>query len=418
MKTIIGYIHKKKILKTIQFIEIRNREEIILATIEKTNPKMWKSMSKLPNETIVKIEGTEKQSISKKYKKEIEIEKIEVINTPIETLPIDISIENTPYNMSNKLTYRYIDIRKPQNTLIFKMWNIIDESFCVYLRENGFLQIHTPRLMSEQSEGGSEVFEVKYFNKKAYLAQSPQFYKQMAIASGMEKVFDVGPAFRAEKSNTIRHATEFTSYDLEMSNITDIEQLIQFEEKLLIHIFSTVKKTLENEISILYKTDIAIPTQPFPRIPFREVKNILKKMGVTSEDINDISPIEEREIGKYVKEKYNHDFVFITHYPIEKRPFYHMREEKLTKSYDLIYRGIEITTSSIREHRYEKLIEQAIQKGVGLTGIQDYLNFFKHGIPPHGGMALGVERIIMKMLALKNIRDVQFVFRGPNRLSP
>ena len=205
MKTIIGYIHKKKLLKTIQFLEIRNRKEIILATIEKTNEKVWKDILKLPNETIVKIEGTAKQSISKKYEKEIEIEKVEVINIPVETLPIDISNETTPYNMTNKLTHRHLDIRKPQNTLIFKMWNIIDEAFSGYLRKEGFLQIHTPRLMSEPSEGGSEVFEVKYFNTKAYLAQSPQFYKQMAIASGLEKVFDIGPAFRAEKSNTIRH---------------------------------------------------------------------------------------------------------------------------------------------------------------------------------------------------------------------
>jgi aspartyl-tRNA synthetase len=267
--------------------------------------------------------------------------------------------------------------------------------------------------MSTASESGADLFEVKYFEKKAYLSQSPQFYKQMAMAAGFEKVFMVGPVYRAEPSYTTRHVTEFTGWDFEVSYIDSHFELMAIEEQMLIAGFSQVKDALG--------LDITVPTAPFPKITMAEAKVKLKAAGIPSEKDYDISSEEEKALGDIIKKETGHDFVFVTDWPIAGRPFYHMRyadSPGITKSADLLYKGLEITTLAQREHRIAVLEKQALEKGLSLESLTDYLNFFRYGCPPHGGAGIGPARIVMKLLDQPSIKEVIYLPRDVKRLRP
>ncbi len=329
-------------------------------------------------------------------------------------LPIPIVSEKgaEEVDQTKRLDWRFLDLRNPRNLKIFQVWTELEKGFRNYFNQNGFIQIYTPSLMSTSSEGGSEVFEVKYFDRKAYLAQSPQFYKQMAMSAGFEKVFTFGPVFRAEPSFTSRHLTEFTGWDFEISYIDSHFDVMAVEEDLIISGFKALKESLD--------LNIEIPQKPFPYHTLKETKEILKKEGVVSEK-EDLTPEEERKIWEITKQKTGSDFIWITDFPISVRPFYHQRYEdnpQITKSFDLIYKGVEITTGSQREHRIEILEKQAIEKGVKLETISDYLNFFRYGSPPHGGVGIGPARLIMKILDLPNVKEATYLPRDVKRLTP
>jgi aspartyl-tRNA synthetase len=318
------------------------------------------------------------------------------------------------------MNWRWLDLRRPEKQLIFKVWTVMEQAFRKYWINHGYIQIHSPKLMSVPSESGAELFEVIYFDRKAYLAQSPQFYKQMAMAAGFEKVFEIGPVFRANPSFTARHDTEFTSYDIEISFIDSHQDVIRAEEEMLVEVLTTVKEKYGKEIEKFYRRKLVIPKTPFPQFTMEEAKKILKKLRVPSER-EDLSPEEERKLSEFVLKKEGHEFVFVTEYPIEVRPFYHMRLEtnpKLTKSFDLLWNGLEITTGAQREHRYEILVKQAKEKGLKIESIKYYLNFFKYGCPPHGGFGLGPTRMLMKIFNIGNVREVTYLYRGVKRLIP
>jgi aspartyl-tRNA synthetase len=267
--------------------------------------------------------------------------------------------------------------------------------------------------MNAPSESGAEVFKVGYFETEAYLAQSPQFYKQMAMASGIEKVFMTGPVFRAEHSFTTRHLTEFTGWDFEISYIKDHFEVMDVLENAIISGLKQVKEKLDVEFEV--------PEKPFPKLTMQEVKEKLAKAGVEKPKEHDINPEEERKISEIIKEETGHDFLFITDWDISVRPFYHMRYEdkpETTKSFDLLYKGIEIVTGAQREHRYEVLKEQAQEKGLSLDSISDYLEFFKYGCPPHGGVGIGPARIVMKLLDLPSVKEATYLPRDVKRLTP
>jgi aspartyl-tRNA synthetase len=306
---------------------------------------------------------------------------------------------------------------------MFKVATLAEMAMREYWVQNRFIEIHTPKLMGTPSESGAELFELPYFETKAYLAQSPQFYKQMAMAAGFERVFEVGPAFRADPSFTSRHMTEFTSVDMEMSWIDSHEDLMAFMENWLVYVFTRVRDTLGPEIQAAFGVDVTPPALPFPRVSMAEALRVLKGLGYTPppEKKGDIDPAGERLLGQYVKEQYGHDFVFLTDWPVSVRPFYHMRhpdDPTLTRSFDLIAHGLEITTGAQREHRYEQLSQQALEKGLGLGPIAFYLDFFRYGCPPHGGFGFGMARFLMVLLGIQNIRETVFLFRGPTRLNP
>lgn len=354
---------------------------------------------------------------------ELAVDEIEVLSKANPDLPIPI-IEKGNENETDqalRMDWRFLDLRKPEKRLIFEVWTAMEQAFMDYCVANDFIEIHSPKTLVTSTESGSELFEIKYFGKKAYLAQSPQLYKQMAMAAGFEKVFEIGPVFRANPSFTSRHDTEFTMYDVEISFIESHHDLMELEEAVMVAIFTAIKDKYGKQIKEVFGQEVIVPKRPFPKFTLREAKEILAKLGIPNERGEDLSPEEERAIAKYIQEKERHDFVFIHEWPASTRAFYSMRLEKdttLTKSFDLLYRGLEITSGAQREHRYEHLKKQIEEKGFKLEPFKSYLDFFKYGCPPHGGFAPGPSRIVMQILGLSNVREVTYLYRGPNRLTP
>ncbi|MGV8885565.1 MAG: aspartate--tRNA(Asn) ligase [Microbacteriaceae bacterium] len=347
---------------------------------------------------------------------EIKLDGLEVVS---EALVSPIAEDSSG---DKRLDWRFLDLRVPKNALIFKIQTTFLHALRTYWVEHDFVEIHTPKLMASASESKAELFEVDYFEGKAYLAQSPQFFKQMAQSAGFGKIFEVGPAFRADPSFTSRHATEFTSVDSEISWITSHEDVMKLHEELLVAGFTAVKAKHGAEIEALFDLEVVVPSLPFPRIPLAEAKRIVAERGyeIPRAD-DDMDPEGERQIAAYAKETYGHEFVFITDYASSIRPFYHMRHEgdsSLTNSYDLIFNGVEISTGAQREHRIEVLIEQAKEKGLDPEELDFYLDFFRYGVAPHGGFGMGLSRVLMLMLHLPNIREATYLFRGPTRLLP
>ncbi len=421
--TITGFVQTIRDQKNIKFFLIRDISGIIQVVITKDKEEAFKNSSGLSLESVVEITGLAKEEKQAPGGFEIAGESISILSLSDPELPIPVveKGQQEETDQSIRLDWRWIDLRKEKNTLVFKVWTVMEQAFREYWVKNNYIEIHSPKLIATASESGSEVFEVKYFERKAYLAQSPQFYKQMAMAGGFEKVFEVGPVFRAEPSFTSRHATEFTGYDTEISYVKSHYDVMAEEEKAIQYALEKVKEKYGEEILRVFGREVVVPKIPFPKISMKETKEILAKMGIKSEKEGDISPEEERKICEYVKEKENHEFVFITEYPVSVRPFYHMRDEKdpkLTKSFDLLWNGLEITTGAQREHRYDVLVVQAKEKKMDIEHLQFYLNFFKYGCPPHGGYGMGPNRMIMQLLGLDNVRDAMFVYRGVNRLTP
>jgi len=326
-------------------------------------------------------------------------------------------------NIETRLDWRFLDLRTPQNLLIFKIQTAAEHAMRSFWKSEGFIEIHSPKFMGSASESGAELFEVKYFDRKAYLAQSPQFYKQMAMTAGFDRVFEIGPVFRANPSFTSRHDTEFTSVDVEISWIESHEDVMQLEERWLRHILQAVKDEYSEEIRAVFGAEIVVPKLPFPRVTMAEAYEILNQMGhhIERGEKGDLDPEGERLLCQHFQKKTGHEFVFVTEYPSVVRAFYHMRLEdksNLTKSYDLLWKGLEVTTGAQREHRYDILVKQAKEKGLSLDPIQYYLDFFRYGCPPHGGYGFGLTRMLMVMLNFKSVREVTYLYRGVNRLTP
>jgi aspartyl-tRNA synthetase len=318
------------------------------------------------------------------------------------------------------MDWRWIDLRKPERALIFKVWTTFELAFSEYCSKNGFIEIHSPKFMESPSEGSAELFEVKYFDRKAYLAQSCQFYKQMAMAAGLERVFEIGPVFRANPSFTARHDTEFTQYDIEMSFIDSYKDVMAFEEGMLVYVLTRVKEKHAEGLKKYYGMEVEIPSTPFPAITFKEAHKLIKNDGIKGTSEESLLHEEELAICRAMKEKTSHEFVFVTEYPASDRAFYHMRYDgtKTTKGYDLFWKGYEITTGAQREHRYKVLKAQAEEKKIGLKSIEKYLEFFKYGCPPHGGFGFGVTRALMALFGIMNVREVTYLYRGVKRLRP
>ena len=327
----------------------------------------------------------------------------------------------TNVNLDTRLDYRFIDLRSDKNILLFKVQSTLIRYMREYLYNNNFTEIHTPKLIGTASESGSEVFEVKYFDRLAYLAQSPQFYKQMAMASNFNRIFEVAPCFRAENSNTSKHTTEFTSFDVEFSYINGVEDVMKLESEMLVYGLEKLKETMGEEIKSTFGIDITVPTLPFPVMKLADIYRELEERynyKVDKSEQNDLTTEAERLCKKLAHDKFNHEFLFVVDFPAEKRAFYHMRDENgILQGYDLIWQGIEITTGAQREHRYEEIVKNAKEKGLD-KDVKFYLEFFKYGCPPHGGFAIGVDRLTMLLLQIPSVKESMFLFRGPNRLNP
>ena len=323
-------------------------------------------------------------------------------------------------SIDQRIDYRWVDLRTDENQLMFKAQSCMVNAMRKFLLDQNFIEIHTPKLIAAASESGSEVFKVDYFDRNAYLAQSPQFYKQMAMAAGFERIFETGPVFRAEKSYTNKHSTEFSGFDLEFSYITSYKDVMKMEEELLTAGLQAVKDNYGDQIKEMFGQEVIVPTTPFPVVKLADLyKGLEEDFGYVVDDSEkgDLTTEAERLSYDWVKKHYNHEFLFVTDYDAEKRAFYHMRDENgVPQGYDLIWRGVEITTGAQREHRYEVLKKQAEEKGLA-EDVKFYLEFFQYGCPPHGGFGLGIDRLTMLLCGL-SIKDAEFLFRGPNRLTP
>jgi len=420
--TIYGWVHALRNQGGIKFLIIRDITGLMQVIVYKENNEASEVVDKLTLESVVKITGVVKVEKQAPNGIEIKANKIEALSLAAPELPIQVVEKGgNESEQPIRLDWRWIDLRKPKKALIFKVWTTLEQAFRNYFISHGYIEIHSPKTVVTSTESGAELFEVKYFNRKAYLAQSPQLYKQMAMAAGFEKVFEVGPVFRANPSFTSRHDTEFTMYDVEISFVDSHYDCMEEEENMIVAIFSAIKETHGEDIKKFYGQEITIPKAPFPKLTLREAKIILEELDIPNEKDGDLSPEEERAISQYIKRKEGHEFVFIHEWPALARAFYSMRLESnptLTKTFDLLFRGLEITSGAQREHRYEQLKKQIQEKGLKVGPFKIYLDFFKYGCPPHGGFAPGPTRMLMGIFNISSVREVTYLYRGLKRLTP
>ena len=434
--TVAGWVETVRDQKKVQFVILRDETaavQLVNPAVRELDPEgvsVGAAEALATTETISALSHGSFITVSGELKHDERV-KLGGIEVKIGSLDVVTEAEETPIaadsSLDKRMDWRFLDLRHPKQNLIFRVQTTFLHALRTYWVERDWverewIEIQTPKLMASASESRAELFELGYFEGKAYLAQSPQFFKQMAQPAGFGRVFEVGPAFRADPSFTSRHATEFTSIDAEMSWVDSHEDVMRMHEEVLVAAFTAVKEKHGAEIEELFGVEVTVPTTPFPRIPLADAKRIVAERGyVVPRDDADMDPEGERRISQYVKEELGHEFVFLTDYASSIRPFYHMRHDgdpALTNSYDLIFNGVEISTGAQREHRIDVLVPQAKEKGLDPEELGFYLDFFRYGVPPHGGFGMGLARVLMLMLHEHSIRETTYLFRGPTRLLP
>ena len=410
-----GFLERIRNTRTMAFLVVRDRSGSLQITIEKEQHPEWTELlGRLTPESVVSLEGTIQEN------PQVKLGGRELIPTQLELLSPAAPLPLTKgANIDARLDYRWIGLRAERERLIFEVQTCLIAAMRSFLLEREFLEIHTPKLIAAASESGADVFEVGYFDKKAYLAQSPQFYKQMAMAAGFERIFETGPVFRAEKSYTNRHTTEFTGFDLEFSYIESFHDVMQLEAELLAYALSHVKERCGEAIARLYGKEVVVPKLPFPVIALPELyRELEQRYGyrLPESERGDTTTEAEQLSFRFSMEEFGHEFLLITDFAADKRAFYHMRKDGVPQGYDLVWRGVEITTGAQREHCYDALCRQADERGLG-EDVRFYTEFFRYGCPPHGGFGLGVDRLTMLLLGI-GIKEAMFLFRSPNRLTP
>jgi len=417
---VAGFVENIRNKKSMCFIVLRDISGKLQLTIEKAkHPEMEETLAQITADSVIEAEGLIQASEYVKlngmemYPDTIKIDSIAAPN------PI-VAPKGEETNIDMRLDYRWVDLRTEKNQLMFEVQSCFANAMREFLNQNDFTEIHTPKLIGAESESGAGVFKVDYFDRNAFLAQSPQFYKQMAMAAGFERIYETGPVFRAEKFASRKHSTEFTSFDLEFSFIESFHDVMKVEEDLVTYALKAVKEKYGDRIKEVFGIDVVVPTKPFPVIDLHDLYDELEaRYGykVPESEKGDLTTEGERMCKQFAMDKYGHEFLFVTGYSKENRAFYHMRDEKgVPCGYDLIWKGCEITTGAQREHRYDILKAQAAEKGLG-KDIEFYLEFFKYGVPPHGGFAIGVDRMTMLIFNV-GIKEAEFIFRGPDRLNP
>lgn len=409
-----GWVHKIIDLSHVVFVKLRDKSGIVQLVCDKDQVK------DLRLENAIEVIGTKCENEKAPGGIEIIVKDIKIVGTTYyEKLPFEVNSFKNNVTLETQLDHRTIALRRPEIRAIFKVQNEIETAFRNYLKEKNFEQIHTAKIIDSSTEGGSEMFTVNYFDRRSFLAQSPQFYKQMMVGAGFERVFEIGHAYRAELHNTWRHLNEYVSLDVEMGFIKDEYELMDLEEGFINYLYKHLNKTCQKELE-MYKIELPDKVK-IPRIRLDEAHKILLEKYNKKSPVGNIDAEGEVLISKYVKEKYNCDFVFLTKYPVSKRPMYTMPDDEdknLTKSFDLIFDGLEITTGGQRINDYKMLKENIEKFGLNPEDFDFYLETFKYGMPPHGGFAIGLERLTMKILKLSNIREATLVPRDMKRLTP
>ncbi|MDM5238959.1 aspartate--tRNA(Asn) ligase [Bacillus cereus] len=408
-----GWVKKIRHLGNVSFLLLRDRTGVIQCVLESELAGY-----KVDVESVVQVIGEIVETPKTELGVEVLAHEVKILNNA-EPLPFEINKKKLQVGLDQLLNERVISLRHERTAAIFKVKATLAQSFSEYLTENDFTHIFTPKIVSQGAEGGANVFKLPYFQKEAYLAQSPQFYKQMMVAGGLERVFEIAPVYRAEHHNSSRHLNEYISLDVELGFINDFHEVMQLETDVLRYMFQQVGEKCEKELQLL---QITVPIiAEIPKITLSEAQEVLKSKYRKESPIGDLDTEGEKLLGKYVKETYNSEFVFITHYPKEARPMYTMpnkENEAITDSFDLLYKGLEITSGAQRIHNHEMLLASFKEKGLHPEKFQSYVDTFRYGCPPHGGFGIGLERVVYKLLELTNVREASAFPRDCTRLIP
>ena len=412
-----GAIHTIRDMGEVAFVVLRKAEGLVQCVFEEGVTNF--DLKKLKEASTVEVTGVVKSEERAPHGFEIRLKEIHVLSEPVAQMPIPIAKWKLNTSLETKLSLRGISLRNVRERAIFKIQEGIVRGFRDYLHGQGFTEVRTPKIVARGAEGGANIFRLDYFNKKAELAQSPQFYKQTLVGV-YDRVYEVAPVFRAEKHNTTRHLNEYTSMDFEMGYIDSFTDVMEMETGMLQYVMNLLQTEYAKELKLL---KVEIPnTKKIPQVRFDEAKRLVsEKYNRKIKNPNDLEPEEEHLIGQYFKEEYDADFVFVTHYPSKKRPFYAMDDPtnpKVTLSFDLLFRGIEVTTGGQRIHDYNEIIKKMESRNMNPEDIASYLMIFKHGMPPHGGLGIGLERLTMKLLNEQNVRETTMFPRDVSRLEP
>jgi nondiscriminating aspartyl-tRNA synthetase len=418
---IAGWVHEAKDLARTRFIWLRDRHGVAQITIVKPNapPEILKASETLSKEDVIAVEGTPVKERIAKVGSEITPSKIELVSKTLAAMPLDVSgkIES---NLDARLDWRVIDLRRRENLAIFQIQSKLVQGMVEYLNENEYLQVFTPCLLGGASEGGADVFKTDYFGKEAFLRQDPQLHRQLCIAAGFDKIYDLGPNWRAELSHTPRHLCEHRGMAVEFGFMNDETDMMRVQEELVIAAMQKVRKDCAQELELL-NVELEIPKTPFPEMRFPHIYEILEEYGKKLARGSDLDKEAETLLSKYVQERHKSDAFFINRFPSQVKPFYVMRvddDPQWARSVDFIYRDLEQSSGGQREHRYEKIMQQLKEKQTNPEGMKWFTEPFKFGVPPHGGFCLGIERFTMSLLRMENLRETTLFPRTPERLLP
>lgn len=414
-----GWVQDVRNLGGISFITMRDRAGTYQVTMpkKKIDPGLFSMLTGLSRETVVRIEGEVKESAQTVSGWEIVPSAAEVLSPAAVPLPLGV-VDKVNVEMDTRLNHRFMDLRKPEVRAVFQLRSIMEDLVEEAASALGFSRVHTPKIGAAGAEGGAELFRVQYFDRPAYLAQSPQLYKQILMSTGLDRVYEIGPAFRAEQSNTNRHVTEFISFDGEMAWIEDQTEVMRTVEEIVDRVLRGLRERGAGQLEVLGR-EVSVPARPYPVLTYAECLEMARGAGLDLKEGDDLGTEGERAVGDRMAEK-GYDLYFIAEYPEEAKPFYIMEKDGTPHScsFDLDYRGQEISSGGQREHRYDRLVERMGRKGLDPADFEFYLEAFRYGMPPHGGWGIGVERLLVKALDLPNIREAILFPRDPSRLSP
>jgi aspartyl-tRNA synthetase len=414
-----GWVQENRNMGGLRFLLLKDKTGELQITVvrDEASEEVKTAVSGLTRESVVEVEGELKSNEKVPGGVEIIPSKFIILNKADSPTPIDTSGKIIS-DLSKRLDHRYLDLRNKKNLALFKVRGQIFRATVDFFESQGFQNIQTPKITSAGAESGAELFPVVYFDKECFLSQSPQLYKQMMVCAGFERVYEIAPVFRAENSNTPRHQTEFTGIDFEMGFINHTSDIMDVIEAFFKHVINHLNKTCKDELD-LWNINLKVPNK-IPRITMAEAKNLLREKGKDLPEEEDFDPESEKMMGKIAEENFGEEFVFVTNYPIMKRPFYHYynADGKTTDAFDLLWKGTEIATGGQREHRYELLKKQAQEKGIDFETMGWYAEMFKFGAPPHGGVGFGLDRITMMLFGLENVREAVLLPRDPDRITP
>lgn len=418
--TIKGTVHNIRMMSDFAFVILRTARETVQCVYSE-DFSSYRMPPELKEECAVKVTGKvvagETREGTKRY--ELQIHNVEILSHPAAISPVVITKKQVQCDLNTNLDYRPVTLRNPRERAIFKIQEGIQRGFREFLISQNFTEVHTPKINFAGAEGGTNVFKLDYFGKQVFLAQSPQLYKQ-ALVGVYERVFEIAPVFRAERHDTSRHLNEYISMDFEMGFIDGFEDVMNMETGALKYIMNLLKTEYAGELALLHADVPEI--DGIPTIKFMDAKEvIMKQFKYQPSDMKDFDPAEEEMLGKYAKKKFNSDFIFVTHYPSKKRPFYTMddpEDPEYTLSFDLLFRGLEITSGGQRVHDYNQQTDKMKRLGMDPDQFETYLMLHKYGAPPHGGLGIGLERLTMHLLGFKNVREATMFPRDINRVTP